>query len=318
MRKILAVLTLLVAALAVASGAQAAPLRTLKPHLLSVQAAWAQRVDATTLAWSGGRVGSGIALLGDTGAARTVAAPAGCAGAAAGSGHLLFDCPIADTGGKRFRAVVTAPDGTVQAQPEWVLPLQGDRGAGRATAIGDQWLHQSSDCLHCRTTPIDYNWRTGAVRAPDPATEMEDLDAPALTTALCRPLAVTPAEPAEDGPAVLGVQRAGAWVLLQRYAGSDHRAVTWDLRRCGSSKAYKLPAGRQAVGLVDGWAVLTPARRLDGAHGLELLRLRDGRRFAVGGTFSGNSRFVATARRLLIDGDSVSNSALWSVALPRK
>lgn len=134
MRKIFKALTILSAVLACGTSvASAASTRTVNPHLISARAGWVGQVDATTLAYGARTAGSGIEVLADgTGTPRAVAAPDGCSGAAAGSGHLLFACergysPASDA----RRAVVTAVDGTVQASLDYSLQNARRRTATR-------------------------------------------------------------------------------------------------------------------------------------------------------------------------------------------
>jgi hypothetical protein len=327
MRKISHVLALVAALLLVPASAQSAPLRALKPRLLSTATAWVGQLDATRLAYGDRRLGASVEVLADAGAPRAVKPPAGCGAAAAGSGHLLFDCPT----GAVFpapdtrRVVVTASDGTPQAAVAYTLPRAGADGseAGWPEAIGAEWIRHSASCYHCATWTEDVNWHTGDVRQPDLSarTSYEDLDATGLTTPLCAPLKLMPGPGDDQTPVQLGVQVSGARVLQEvAVEKPEGDALAWRLRRCGSSEAYKMPAGRTPLALRGAWVVL--ARPLSGQReALELLRLRDGRRFAVAGAWSQSldpTRIVATARRLLVLGDAASTTSLWSVALPQK
>lgn len=331
MRKIFKALTILSAVLACATSvASAATTRTVNPHLISARAGWVGQVDATTLAYGARIAGSGIEVLADgTGTPRAVAAPDGCSGAAAGSGHLLFACergysPASDA----RRAVVTAVDGSVQASLDYSLqnaPADSNP-PGVASAIGSQWIHHTADCLYCDSWSVDLNWHTGEIRQPDlrALTSYEDLDAPDLLTPLCAPLKqnATPVGDDDRGSypsQVLGVQVSGRWVLQGvRVIGPDgNPTLGWQLRHCDTTKVYKTPAGTSPVALAGGFVVLV--RSADGA--VELLRLRDRRVFRLVGVKQARDddpQVAATAHRLLIRGSAQAPTSLWSVMLPQK
>jgi hypothetical protein len=330
MRKTFQALLILVALLvctASAATAGATTVRTLKPHLLSVNVDWVGQADATTLAYGGLRPGSAIEVLADGGAPRSVTAPdgpQGCNGSAAGSGHLVFGCSLGYADGVELRrAVVTAPDGTVQASLDYRLPLAGAGAAGYSSpdAIGSAWLHHTGGCYHCGIWSEDVDWHTGEVRRPDlgALTTYEDLDAAGLLTPLCAPVKQLPSPEGEYWPQTLGVQRWGQWVLQGTTMRNDDQRLeqAWRLRHCGTTKIYKMPAGTRPVALVGGFVVLLARTSPYSVSHIQLLRLRDRRVFAVGGRWIPRG-FAATSRRLLIDGDAVSYSSLWSVTLPQR
>jgi hypothetical protein len=332
-KALLVLITVLACSASAASAATAT--RTLNPHLLSARAGWVGQFDATTLAYGARTVGSGIQVLSDgTGAPRTVAAPAGpqgCAGTAAGSRHLLFTCELGYTDAvDNRRAVVTAPDGTVQASVDYALPIAGADGTapGYPDAIGDQWIHHAASCHHCSEWSEDLNWHTGEVRRPDlrALTSYEDVNAAGLLTPLCAPLSQMPAPDIDFAslPQTLGVQISGKWVLQGVAIPGPYGNPTlgWQLRHCGTTKVYKMPTGTSPVALAGGFVVLMRLKsRTDERASMELLRLRDRRVFRVGGTWSGydlGEHVAATAHRLLILGDALNNRSLWSVILPQR
>jgi hypothetical protein len=331
MRKIFRASLILAAVGACGTGtAGAATPRVLNAFALSHRADWVGQVDGTTLAYGARTVGSGIQVLADgTGTPRVVAAPPdgpyGCAGAAAGAGHLLFSCNLGYASmSVTRRAIVTAADGTVEASRDYTLQGTADGSTpGEADAIGAHWIHHPGGCYHCGGFSVDVDWQTGAVREPRLGSlrNVEDLDAPDAVTRLCAPLKQSgpPADAGEfdEWPATLGLQRSGHWVLQGVYAPSSDAfpPVAWRLRHCGTTKVYKMPGGAEPLALAGGFVVMD-----DG--GLELLRLRDRRVFRIAGVYPAHDssfpQVAATAHRMLIRGDATSRTVLWTVRLPQR
>jgi hypothetical protein len=329
MRKSLEALLIVVVVLACAASTAGATTgsRSLNAFALSHSADWVGQVDATTLAYGARRPGSGTQVLADgTGTPRAVAAPegpAGCAGAAAGAGHLLFTCGVGFTSSSfTRRAVVTTAEGTVQADRDYTLQnsASDSNPVGEPDAIGAQWIHHIASCYHCDDSSVDVNWQTGEVRTLDQIgpRSFEDLDAPGLLSPLCAPLrqAVAPGDDVSEWPLTLGLQRSGQWVLQGVYDPNSDAfpPVAWRLRHCGTTKVYKMPGGADALALAGGFVLMDNG-------GPQLLRLRDRRVFKVNGFYPAHDstypQVVATAHRMLIRGDALSRTVLWSVKLPQ-
>lgn len=302
MYKILKALPILLVALACCASTASA--RTLPLHRVSAKASWLAQVDATTLAFGSNHIGSAAMLLRDgTGTPRAVAPPAGCGAATAGSGHLLFQCPLGPNGVVELdqRVVVEAADGMVQATSDFTVPAQPiDATTPDVTmAIGDEWLDGGW---------LYVNWHTGAVQRPtgDGPASYADLDAPALQVPLCAPLD-------RLGTGMTATDVSGPWVLRND-----------QLWHCGSADTYNFPAKLRPLALRGGWLVLwRPTHYETGgpAAQLEIQRLRDGRRWALQNLRSVNVQrlqFAATSRRLLILGEGETTHPIDSVMLPQR
>jgi hypothetical protein len=303
--KALLVLVVVLACSASAASA-AAPLPTRAPHVISTRAAWVGQVDATTLAFGSNTLGSAAEVLPDgTGTPRAVTPPAGCGAVAAGSGHLLFACPP-HVGSEARSAIVTAPDGTVQATLDYTLPAEpaDSRPAPDPDAIGAMWFGNGTQFV---------DWHTGALYGEGRSfASPPDVDAPGLLGSPCAPWG-----------AEVTAQASGAWVLTPA-PGPFPRGAVWALHHCGSSKTYKMPGRLRPLALRGGWLVLwRPTHDAVGAPAAQLVlqRLRDGHRWALNGNRSvqvQRLRFAATAHRLLILGEGESTHPVQSVILPQR
>jgi hypothetical protein len=324
----IAAVALCTLAAATPAPASASGVSTVRPRLLGADVGWVARADATTVAYGARERGAGAMTVDDGGAVRAVPSPAGCFALTAGSGHLFYDC------GEEFdwsteidhrHGRVTDLDGAEQARLDYDVRSIGADGAAPsdAAAIGEQWFRLYATCHHCDTWSIDYNWHTGQVREVglhDPAL-FEDLDAPLLTVPLCRPLRQNPAPPHdfENWPVMLPVEVHRPWALVgvatETPTGYQEAST---LRRCGSSRPVAMPAGTSPFALGDGWVALWRKKPRSGSR-LELLRLRDRRRFAVAGRWGRQPpQVVLTARRAVIRGDAVSFLSAYTLRLPRR
>src|SRR4051794_14114997 len=290
MRNLLIGLTLLVMTSAPAP-AGAAPMRSLKPHLISTSAGWVAEADNSTIAFGSGALGSRAVTFADDGTVQSVPAPAGCTAETAGAGHLLFDCgnEYLDGGAEHRAYRITDLAGSEQARADVVFQGAGSDGQlpGPPDAMGADWIHHEQSCHHCDVWSMDVNWHTGVVRrvwAHD-LKLYENLDSPLLTTPLCAPLQLTAAPGHDFGgwPALLPVQVARPWALLTTLRTGEYGPeTTHTLWRCGSPKPVALPKGVEPFALGAGWVALLTSKRGD-RMGVQLLRLRDGRRFGIDG-----------------------------------
>jgi hypothetical protein len=329
MRKILIILGAALGVLAFAAPAPASSLVTVTPRLLGTDVGWVARADATTVAYGAARRGAGAMTIADTGAVRAVPSPAGCFALTAGSGHLFYGCGEEfdwSTGIDHRHGRVTDLAGVEQARLDYDVPSAGADGAApsSASAIGEQWIHLYATCYHCGSWSLDYNWHTGAmrlVRGHD-ARLFEDLDAPLLTVPICAPLSLAkePDTESTGAPVFLGVQVDRPWVLLESATGPEPEGgftYRWRLRRCGSSRPVAMPPGTNPFALGGGWVALWRTHPRHGSR-LELLRLRDRRRFTVAGFWGRQPpQVVLTAGRAVIRGDAVSAGSAYTLRLPR-
>jgi hypothetical protein len=328
MRKLTIALGVALLALTTATQASASSTSTLRPRLIGTDVGWVRQADVTTVAYGARARGAGAMTVDDGGAVRAVPSPPGCFALTAGSGHLFYDC------GEEFdwsteidhrHGRVTDLVGAEQARLDYDVRSVGADGSAPsdAVAIGEQWFRLSATCHHCDVWSMDFNWHTGEKREigrHDPALS-EDLDAPLLTVPLCRPLrqSLPPSHDFESWPVMLPIEVHRPYALVDTavQAPDGSSSERWTLRRCGSSRPVTVPTGTQPFALGDGWVALWRQRPRDGSR-LELLRLRDRRRFAVAGRWGTRPpRVVLIAERAVALGDEVSTGSLYTARLPK-
>jgi hypothetical protein len=175
-----------------------------------------------------------VHVLDDDGTPRDVAIPDGCRFAAVGGGRLLFDC----SDGRVARAqVVDLATGAAVALP--------DRSEAEIGATLGEFAYDGIGTHWARIRAAGYHWVAwtyvplagGPTRRysqvdmdPTPATRrLPDLDDPALTTTMCRPMRVPWASP-EDGRRA---QLLAGTLLLDRYDAWPRPGQKLTLQRCG-------------------------------------------------------------------------------------
>jgi len=114
-------------------------------------------------------------------------------------------------------------------------------------AVGDDWIQFELDCgYHCPPAGFAFqNIQTGQVDGQPPdwkpgGTQIPDLNSPALTQTVCRPLRVGDGfpSPAQSFPGT---------VLFGRFAIAASRGFTWHLERCGSRLHKPIGGGSLAA-----------------------------------------------------------------------
>lgn len=319
-----------------AAVANAAPVRTLKPHEVASWVRWLGAIDDTRVAY--GRLGDDSSRQADTqmvvrpdaGPSTTFAPPAGCTSWAPGSHRFLFSCGFANTPQTPVREhlAVTSATGDEVARVDRTV-------AGVAYGVGTEWIEVLRETDGNWTTPAGetlLNWHTGEAKDVDPtdAGTVIDPDSATGLSALCPGVRAVPrrAETRVFRLSNLPVWTVGSFALVQTTDGvvGDPKSgsvvigdVTMSLHRCGSSKPVTLPSDfRNGATLGYGWLATSVER--NGRSVTDLIRLSDRRRFTV--PMTGAMTF--TRHRLyLMDrpdrsgGDYVDGS-VFTVVLPRK
>jgi hypothetical protein len=316
---------LVVAALAATAptAALAGPPPRLTPRVVATGATVLGAADASTIAL---KTNAGSVLVrNDTGAQRSVAAPAGCTVGAVGGGVIAWDCGDTETtsgDARRFvrHIVVTDLAGAVVGTTDVTY---GNEYMTTA-AVGGQWIEhvvpdsQGKGIGHSRPAA---NWHTGEQRVIDDrdASVRLDLDRAGLLAPYCAPVR---AQAIEDwsgyyGPLLRPVQYRAPWAIVDTRIDTRH-PIHHELRRCGLARPVTAPASlttaREAV-LGVGWVAWRP-RGVTST--LQLLRLSDRRRYVVVAGRSSpffTTTFFTTGRLWLAD---AGTTTVRSVALPHR
>lgn len=261
-----------------------------------------------------------VARLAD-GSQRAVAVPDTCTPArfaGAGGGVVLVQCPdrAVQFPPPRPRYLLIRPQTGRVAQLIVRNPRQGDPSGAVPilNAVGLRWARGVIN-VPPAVESVYVDWRTGRVieGGGDPfgVRQWLDLDAPSLARPLCAPYArrlwqdpgPVPFDRYEDGPEV-----SAGWVLVD---GGYRYGRVPRLGRCG---AVPRPLGPDAASAEIGGGYVVWRARID--ETIHLIRLRDGRRFAVDGV---RSYTALTAGELLVwtRGPDPLIGDLKVLALPR-